>query len=124
MKLFRNFSNEDFTWSWNGVPQTFKAGSEIYMDDSLAEHYAKHLVDREIQKEKLPDGTRKTVDDSSRPEFMAKALVNAQPEPELEKFPEEVQVANKNKRGRHKKEEVQEKKFDEDFEGLKDDTQS
>lgn len=119
MKLFRNFSDEDFTHAWNSIPQFFPAKSEIYMEDGLADHFAKHLVDREMQKDKLPDGTRKTVDDPSRTEYMAKALIATQPEPALAQFPEEVQVANKNKRGRPKKEDIKEEKVEEEFEGLK-----
>lgn len=118
MKLFRNFSDEDFTHSWDSKPYVFKAHAEMYLEDWLAEFFAKHLVDREIQKDKAPDGKPKTVDDPSRIEYIAKALITAQAEPELAQFSEEIQVANKNKRGRPKKEEVKEEK-EEEFEGLK-----
>lgn len=47
---FKNYTNEDFTWSYNAVPHLFKAGQEIYLEDFKAKHFAKHLVDRELNK--------------------------------------------------------------------------
>ena len=47
---FRNFTDEDFVWKYDGVPFEFKAGQEIFLEDYKAEHFAKHLVDREINK--------------------------------------------------------------------------
>lgn len=49
-KKFKNFSDEDFTWKFDGVPFEFKAGQEIFLEDYKADHFAKHLVDREINK--------------------------------------------------------------------------
>ena len=45
---FRNFTDRDFSWSYDGVGYNFKAGSEVYMEDYKAEHFAKHLIDREL----------------------------------------------------------------------------
>lgn len=45
---FRNFTDRDFSWSYNGVVYNFKAGSEVYMEDFKAQHFAKHLIDREL----------------------------------------------------------------------------
>src|ERR1041384_2134839 len=47
---FLNWSSEDFTWTWNSIPRTFKAGEAVYLDKGLADHFAKHLVDRELNK--------------------------------------------------------------------------
>ncbi len=48
--LFKNFSNEEFTCSWNKVPYRFKPGQEMYVEDWKGEHFAKHLIDREINR--------------------------------------------------------------------------
>lgn len=48
---FHNFSDEPFTGYWNGKPKTFKAGERVYMPGYLAEHFAKHLTNRELIKQ-------------------------------------------------------------------------
>lgn len=45
---FYNFSAEAFTGYWNGKSKTFKAGEKVYMPAYLAEHFAKHLTNREL----------------------------------------------------------------------------
>jgi len=47
-KKFKNFSTTDFTWKFDGIEYTFKAGQEMYLEDYKADHFAKHLVDREL----------------------------------------------------------------------------
>jgi hypothetical protein len=47
---FTNFSNEDFTWNYNGMAYTFKSGQTMFLEDYKAEHFAKHLIDRELNK--------------------------------------------------------------------------
>lgn len=47
---FHNFSAEAFTGYWNGKPKTFKPGERVYMPAYLAEHFAKHLTNRELQR--------------------------------------------------------------------------
>lgn len=49
-RKFKNFSTEDFTWKFDGIPYTFKAGQEIFLEDFKADHFTKHLVDREMNK--------------------------------------------------------------------------
>jgi hypothetical protein len=49
-RKFKNFTTEDFTWKFDGVPYTFKAGQEIYLEDYKAEHFAKHLIDAEMNR--------------------------------------------------------------------------
>lgn len=63
--LFTNFSDSDFTWRWDGVDYTFKAGQSVYLEDYKHAHFTKHLVDRELQRQ------GKGIDDHSR-----QALVN------------------------------------------------
>ena len=53
-KKWRNFTNEDFTWKYGGVSHTFKAGQEIYLEDFKAAHFTKHLVDKELNRLRIP----------------------------------------------------------------------
>lgn len=46
--VFKNFSNEEFVCSWDGVPYRFPAGKEMYVEDWKANHFAKHLVNKVI----------------------------------------------------------------------------
>jgi acyl CoA:acetate/3-ketoacid CoA transferase alpha subunit len=47
-KKFTNFTDKDFTHSFDGVPYTFKAGETIMLEDFKADHFAKHLVDQQM----------------------------------------------------------------------------
>lgn len=54
-KLFTNWTNEDFTWTWNNQSYTFKANSSVELEDAgVANHFAKHLAQRELLKDNLP----------------------------------------------------------------------
>lgn len=48
---FTNFSKEDFTWTWNKIPYRFPAGEFRFMETNLANHFAKHLINRELLKQ-------------------------------------------------------------------------
>ena len=48
--LFKNYTEEDFTWAWGGDEYTFKAGQVTYLEDWKAKHFAKHLINRELHK--------------------------------------------------------------------------
>lgn len=56
--IFTNFTDEDFEGRWNEAINhkkwTLKSGKSYYLPFYLAEHFAKHLVDRELDKKKLP----------------------------------------------------------------------
>lgn len=53
-KLFTNWTNEDFTWTWNNQSYTFKANSSVELEDAgVANHFAKHLAQRELLKANL-----------------------------------------------------------------------
>lgn len=48
---FINFSKEDFTYTYNNRPYTFAAGDFRFMETNIANHFAKHLINRELLKE-------------------------------------------------------------------------
>lgn len=52
-KRFTNFSDEDFTGEWNSEKFLIKKGETLLLQDYLAEHFAKHLIDRELNKQKI-----------------------------------------------------------------------
>ena len=56
---FKNWTNEDFEWKFNGNPYKFKAGQEIYLEADRAELFTKHLVDRELNRLGLPTNSPK-----------------------------------------------------------------
>lgn len=49
-KKFKNFTTESFTWNFDGISYTFGAGQETYLEDFKALFFAKHLVDREMNR--------------------------------------------------------------------------
>jgi hypothetical protein len=65
---FLNWTNEDFSWTWDSVKYDFKAHTSTLMEEWKSKHFAKHLTDREL----LRAGYQ--VNDFRRPEFLAKAL--------------------------------------------------
>lgn len=50
--VFNNWTDEDFVGRWNGIETTIKAGESRELPEYLAYNYCKHLVDREMTKEK------------------------------------------------------------------------
>lgn len=59
--LFTNWTNEDFEHAWNGKPFYFKARTSEWIsigdkehNEGLARFFAKHLVDRELNKKNVP----------------------------------------------------------------------
>lgn len=59
-KKFKNFSVEDFAWKFDGVLYNFKAGQEIYLEADKADHFCKHLVDRELNRQNVEKGLHGT----------------------------------------------------------------
>jgi len=51
--VFKNFTDEEFLCSWDGVPYRFAPGKEMYVEDWKADHFAKHLVNRVMHKKGL-----------------------------------------------------------------------
>lgn len=66
--LFTNWSDQKFEWTWDSVPYEFEAGQTVYMQDYLANHFAKHLTDRELLK------IGKMTNDPMRKELMARCI--------------------------------------------------
>ena len=54
--LFTNFTDQEFTGYWDGKGKKFAPGQSLYMPDYLADHFAKHLVNRELLRTSA-DGT-------------------------------------------------------------------
>ena len=52
--MFINWSDEDFSWKFGGVLYTCSQGERVMLQDYLAEHFAKHLVNREMDKLDIP----------------------------------------------------------------------
>jgi hypothetical protein len=66
--LFKNWSNEEFSWKWNGMDYTFRPGETKFMELWKAAHFGKHLTDREMMKAKLP------TDHHSRKDYEVKCV--------------------------------------------------
>jgi hypothetical protein len=49
--VFNNWTKEDFTGSWGGSTQIIKAGETKELQEYLAFHYTKHLVNREMMRD-------------------------------------------------------------------------
>lgn len=121
-KVFVNFSKTLFTGRWDSVPYNIKPGQEVMLEDWKANHFAKHLVDRELQL------LGKEVNDQSRDSLLAKCFVEQtdEEENEMSDLPEETQILNQ-ERTKAKKaatkaapKKVAKKADDEEFEGLEE----
>lgn len=88
--MFTNWTSEDFTWTWNSVPYTFKKGQPIYLEDYLAKHFAKHLVDRELFRQD------KQINDGSRDALLAKCIQDDESSEEVAPEKIAMEVLNKN----------------------------
>ena len=85
---FRNFTKEDFTYSWDSIPFTFKAGQEIYLEEYKARHFAKHLVDLELNRLGKPTNNAAERDRLTRLCFVDEAPISTM---------EAMQIEEKNK---------------------------
>lgn len=62
---FKNWTTKDFTYKFDSQMQTFVAGQTYQMPLEIAQHFAKHLADRELmtsgdpKDEFLPEGKHK-----------------------------------------------------------------
>lgn len=68
--LFVNATDEDFTGYWNNVPELIKAGASRHMELWRARHYAKHLIDRELNKLGM-----KTDNQTEREKFLKQIVI-------------------------------------------------
>lgn len=55
--LFYNFSDYEFIGQWGGKTRAFPAKSKTYMPAFLAQHFAKHLTNRELHRQGLDNAT-------------------------------------------------------------------
>ena len=90
-KIFNNFSpdNEVFTWNYDGKPWSFEPNVPIMLEATLAEHFAKHLIDRELTKRGISIGNqilrdkmyalcvKNTVIEETDPEKLKTKILNA-----------------------------------------------
>ena len=83
--LFTNWTDEDFIGYWDSISYPIKKGQSIYLEDWKAKHFAKHLVDRELNKEGKPTS------DPMRVGLEAKCFG------ESEEVKSEVEIENLNK---------------------------
>lgn len=95
--LFTNWTDEDFIGLWDGVPYPIKKGQSMYLEDWKAKHFAKHLVDRELNKEGKPTS------DPMRIGLEAKCFG------ESEEVKSEVEIENLNKQPSEISSEIEEK---------------
>ena len=68
--LFRNWTNEEFSYKWANQPYTFQPGETRYFPEGLAHHFAKHLTDKMLTQ------SGKDVDDQGRAEMYSKCLID------------------------------------------------
>lgn len=87
---FTNFSNEDFIGYWDGTPWNIKAGETIMLQAYLSNHFAKHLINRELNK--IDESTGNEV---KRDEMLKKCLGDVVAEVES-KEKAETEVLNQN----------------------------
>ena len=128
--IFNNWSSEDFIGRWDSKDEIIKAGELKELPFYLAEHYAKHFVDREMNR----DGKSTVMGNANaREPYMDKtispigagsdSLVFASLKEEMEaKIRAEVEAEIKNTKTPKKVEIVKESKKEEskeEFAGLK-----
>lgn len=109
-KKFKNWSDESFTWKFDGVPHVFPAGTEITIESPKADHFAKHLVDRELNKMNKPTNS------PLRDELLAKCFPTDEVISQEQALDIREKAKAKVKRGRPSK-----KVVEEEFEDLKED---
>ena len=119
-KRFTNFSSEDFTWKWGKEPYTVKANETILLPSYLADHLAKHLIDRELGKSGIATDRQSERDkmmslangevviDATSPEKLEVDMMN---EPEVEVKVEKI-VKKIDKRSKEYKKSKDEAEFE------------
>jgi len=122
---FTNWSDEMFTCKWAGEEATFEPGESKVMVKYLAEHFAKHLTDRELVKmgsdyERMMSPKKKE-DNKKYMEIYSKAYtddVDGHKNPSsLKEFIDENEKLYKQDLKLEKKREKSKKKVEDEFEG-------
>lgn len=96
---FRNFTDREFTWTFDSIPYTFKAGETIYMEEFKAKHFAKHLVDREMNILNIPTNMQVKRDELEKKCFTQEEAVSVS---------EALNIEETKKEGKKGKKEVKE----------------
>lgn len=75
--LFRNFSSEKFVGMWNKEEFPFEPNQSMYMEDWMAQHFAKHLANRELLRAGMDNDTspKKPEDNPRFMEMFNKAYI-------------------------------------------------
>lgn len=108
-KKFKNWSDEAFAWKYDGIEYNFPAGVEMFLESPKADHFAKHLVDRELNKIGKPTNS------PLREELTAKCF----PTDEVIS-PEQALQINEEVKAKAKKGKPTKAKKEEEFEELND----
>ena len=108
--LFTNFTNQEFIGYWDGKPRKFAPGQSMYLPDSLAQHYAATLTNRELLRTDsngtliYKDGEKMTSPKKPEEVPLYMELFNKAYTPDEDKTPEkksdldtEIDVLNRNK---------------------------
>lgn len=106
-KKFKNFSAEDFAWKHDGILYNFKAGQEMYLESDKADHFAKHLVDREINRKNVENGLHATKNELSTRSAAERAPLEALCFPSDEEVTPTVAL-DKNEKAKRKEKKVEE----------------
>lgn len=80
VKLFHNFTTEPFAWTWNSKMYRFKPGEKRYLPSYLAEHFAKHLANRELKNDDASKSPSKPEQVPAFYELFQKACIDENPE--------------------------------------------
>ena len=95
--MFLNFTDTEFSWKFDNNEYTFAPKQQVYMEDFKAEHFAKHLVDREMNRlgKMLNDGTRAALIAKALPTASVAApvepIIEPEDEPSEEKMIEKIE---------------------------------
>ena len=114
--VFKNFDTEEFVCSWDSVPYRFAPGKEMYVEDWKAAHFAKHLVNKVMNR-----GGMITTNMVQRNPLLEKALpdsVAITPEEALDTNTRE-EIAEKTKEIKEKAKKTSKVVAEEEFSDLK-----
>lgn len=115
MKKFTNYTNKEFTCSWDGKEYTFLPNESRILDDGIAETFAKHLAnlnfngtlvvnDIAFQNEMAKALSEATIPDEETIESIAQSVITEKDEePEIIEKTFEVEVEVEEKETKPKK---------------------
>lgn len=124
-KLFINWTDREFVGRWNSVEYPFAPGQSMFVEGFKADHFAKHLTNRELTKDNLAEhcSPKEIKDNKVFMDYYKKcfgeATVEAPSEDEL--ATELLNVEEKNPKKGASKKTAKASKEEEEFAGLKDD---